>query len=135
MRNGGPPASVTPADAETVATVALSGAEFKETGHTEWPDGRVHHTGFTTTMTPNTQLNFTRAGIVYDIDYNSWQEGKNGIAGNATYAAITSRSQHVGLVHALFLDGSVTTITDSIDKTAWQSMGTRAGHEMVQRQP
>lgn len=28
----------------------------KTTGHTEWPDGRVHHTGFTATMTPNTYV-------------------------------------------------------------------------------
>ncbi len=135
LRNGGPPATTPPFDAESLAAVAASGIQFKETGHTEWPDGRVHHTGFTTTMTPNKRVEFDRAGGVYDIDYNSWQEGKNGIAGNPTYAAVTSRSRHVGLVQALFLDGSVATITDSIDLQTWQSLGTRAGHEVVQRQP
>ena len=86
-------------------------------------------------MTPNTEVLMTVAGIEYDIDYNSWQEGKNGSAGNPTYAAITSRSYHVGLVHSGFLDGSVTSITDSIDRELWHAMGTRRGREVVQRQP
>ena len=76
---------------------------------------------------------FFQGGIEYDIDYNSWQEGKNGIAGKATFAAITSRSHHVGLVHAAFLDGSVTSISDSIELKVWRAMGTRANHEVVQR--
>ena len=135
MRNGGPPQTNVPAEASAVALVASSGVQFKATGHTEWPDGRVHHTGFTTTMTPNTKVVFEFGGIAYDIDYNSWQEGKNGSAGHATYAAITSRSQHVGLVQVAFLDGSVKGITNSVERSIWRAMGTRANHEMVQREP
>lgn len=135
MRNGGPPTTDLPADAETVAAFASSGSQSKNTGHTEWPDGRVHHTGFTTTLTPNTWVKFNLDGVESDVDYNSWQEGKNGVAGNPTFAAITSRSHHVGLVQAVFLDGSVSTITDSIDVDLWRSMGTRAGREPIQREP
>ena len=33
-----------------------------------------------------------------DADYNSWQEGKDGTSGKPTYAMITSRSYHAGVV-------------------------------------
>lgn len=133
MRNGGPPNTNMPTDPSALATIAASGTQFKETGHTEWPDGRVHHTGMTTTFTPNTPFKYSYGGIEYDIDYNSWQEGKNGSAGNPTYASVTSRSRHIGLVHAAFLDGSVSAITNSVDLRIWQAMGTRANHEVVIR--
>ncbi|NNE00925.1 MAG: DUF1559 domain-containing protein [Pirellulaceae bacterium] len=133
LRNGGPPTTNVPDDAVDVATIAASGTQFKTTGHTEWPDGRVHHTGFTTTMSPNAKVWFEKDGIRYDIDYNAWQEGKNGVAGNATYAAITSRSQHPGLVQIAMLDGSVTSVTESVDLTVWRGLGTRANNELVQR--
>ncbi len=132
LRNGGPPSTIVPTDVAEVGFIAGSGSQFKETGHTEWPDGRVHHTGMTTTMTPNTRVTYFHNHVKYDIDYNSWQEGKDGSAGSPTYAAVTSRSHHVGLVHAAFMDGSVTAISDSIEQSIWRAMGTRANHEMVQ---
>ena len=135
LRNGGPLSNSTPETPEAVVISAADASQFKETGHTEWPDGRVHHTGMTTTMTPNTAVQYSKAGVQYDIDFNSWQEGKNGIAGNATYAAITSRSHHIGLVNAAFLDGSVSTITDSVDLKIWRAMGTRDNRELIQREP
>ena len=133
LRNGGPATTNVPANELELATVASAGVQFKSTGHTEWPDGRVHHTGFTTTMSPNTTVAFNHGGIEHDIDYNSWQEGKNGIAGIPTYAAITSRSEHGGLVNVAMVDGSVASITDSIDLEIWQGLGTRMGHELVER--
>ena len=132
-RNGGPPSEMVPSDETVVASYAMTGSQFKDTGHTEWPDGRVHHTGFTTLMTPNTKVMMLYNGDEYDVDYNSWQEGRDGSAGNPTYAAITSRSYHGGLVHVAFLDGSVTSITDSIDRSVWHAMGTRRNRELIQR--
>jgi type II secretory pathway pseudopilin PulG len=55
-RNGGPSTTEIPDTPEAAAAIVLSGPDFKETGHTEWPDGRVHHTGFTATMPPNTRV-------------------------------------------------------------------------------
>ena len=130
LRNGGPPSVALPSDPEALAVIAATGSQFKITGHTEWPDGRVHHTGFTTTMTPNAKVLFVQGGITYDIDYNSWQEGRNGSAGSPTYAAVTTRSHHGGMVQVALVDGSVQSITDSIDRPLWQSMGTRAGHDV-----
>jgi hypothetical protein len=66
------------------------------TGHTEWPDGRVHHSGFTTTLTPNTRVPYQSGSATYDFDLNSRQEGSSATA--KTFAAITSRSHHGGIV-------------------------------------
>ena len=123
-----------PQHAEQVVANAALASQFKNTGHTEWPDGRVHHTGITTTLPPNTETLYTHTdGNTYDIDFNSWQEGKNGIAGIPTYASINSRSHHIGLVQATFLDGSVSSITDSIDLEVWRALGTRSNRELIQR--
>jgi prepilin-type N-terminal cleavage/methylation domain-containing protein len=133
QRNGGPPSTAMPRNQDEVEVIVASGAQFKDTGHTEWPDGRVHHTGFTVTLTPNSKVKFANAGQLHQqMDFNSWQEGKNGIAGNPTYAVITSRSYHAGLVNVAKLDGSVSAVTESIDLNLWRALGTRNGHEVVQ---
>jgi len=130
-RNGGSPTTMSPNTAAEVLAVAGS-AEFKDTGHTEWPDGRVHHTGFTTTLTPNTKVQQVVNGIEVDIDFNSWQEGRNGGVGNATYAAITSRSHHPASVQVTLMDGSVRAIGNTVDLQVWRSLGSRNGREVVQ---
>jgi prepilin-type N-terminal cleavage/methylation domain-containing protein len=99
------------------------------TGHTEWPDGRVHHSGFTTVFAPNTKVPHTVGGIEHDIDYNSRQEGNSATV--KTFAAITSRSHHNGMVGVAMMDGSVRTIEDGVDRTVWRALSTRAGGEAV----
>lgn len=132
QRNGGPASTDIPTTPDDVITLALDATEYKNTGHTEWADGRVHHTGFTTTLPPNTQVLMTLGdGSIVDIDYNSWQEGKFGPAGNASYASVTSRSRHEGLVQSVFVDGSVQSVTESIDQGLWRSLGTRYGREVI----
>jgi prepilin-type N-terminal cleavage/methylation domain-containing protein/prepilin-type processing-associated H-X9-DG protein len=128
-RNGGPPTTDIPNTADEAAAMVHSGAQQKTTGHTEWPDGRVHHTAFTATLPPNSFIPFVVNGQTLDADYNSWQEGKDGGAGRATYAIVTSRSFHPGGVHAAMLDGSVHSIPDEIDLAAWRAKATRGGRE------
>ena len=99
------------------------------TGHTEWPDGRVHHTGFTTVFTPNTKVPLTVGGVTHDIDYNSRQEGNSATV--RTFAAITARSHHAGTVAVAMMDGSVRAIGDDIALAAWRALGTRSGGETV----
>ena len=41
------------------------------TGHTEWCDGRVHNSGFTTVYPPNAKVEYEHLGEMYDIDFNS----------------------------------------------------------------
>ena len=130
-RNGGPGSTTIPANIAEATTATLSGTEFKDTGHTEWADGRVHHGGFTVTLVPNSKVMTTNAGRNHVTDYNSWQEGKNGGAGQPTYAVVTSRSHHTGIVHVGLLDGAVRSISENIDLSVWRALGTRAGGEVV----
>ncbi|MEM9703942.1 MAG: DUF1559 domain-containing protein, partial [Planctomycetota bacterium] len=102
-----------------------SPGDFKNTGHTEWPDGRVHHQGFTTALPPNVSAVYEEAGEIYDVDFTSWQEGRDGSNGTRTYAAITSRSRHVGAVNACLVDGSVRSISENIDLGTWRQLGQR----------
>jgi prepilin-type N-terminal cleavage/methylation domain-containing protein len=130
-RNGGPPTTAIPASPAAAAAMVASASDFRETGHTEWPDGRVHHTGFTATFTPNTAVEYWRNGQRLDADYNSWQEGRNDRLGNPTYAIITSRSYHAGIVQAAMVDGSVRAFSNSIQLAVWRALATRAGSEVI----
>jgi len=136
FRNTADPGSTVPTSASELTAFA-SGAQFKlgpntnsNTGHTEWSDGRVHHSGITTVFTPNTAVEYLHTdGRTYDVDYNSQQEGRS--ATQPTYAAVTARSHHAGIVHAVLMDGSARTISNSIDLQVWRALGTRGGREVV----
>ncbi len=135
VRNTKDPGPNPPASSSAIAGMA-AGGQLKlgpgandSTGHTEWPDGRVHHSGFTTVFTPNTVVPFVYQGIPYDIDYNSRQEGSS--ATQKTYAAITSRSYHPGGVNVVFMDRSARFLSERIDLTLWRALGTRAGFEVI----
>lgn len=137
-RNLGSAASATPpANAAEVAVYVLAAPDRKmgpvtndNTGHTEWPDGRVHHSGFTTVLTPNTKVVASIGGRDYDADFNSRQEGSSATV--PTYAAITSRSYHAGgLVNVALMDGSVRPVRNNIDLTTWRALGTRQGNEVI----
>ena len=99
------------------------------TGHTEWTDGRVHQTGFTTAFGPNKETlisDGTNSGVG---DFTNCREAKS--CAEPTYAAITSRSHHEGLVHTLMMDGSVRPTNDSIDLGTWQLLSTRNDGQVV----
>jgi prepilin-type processing-associated H-X9-DG protein len=126
LRNTNDPGATVPT---TPADIAELSGQLKSTGHTVWPDGRVHHSGVTTVFTPNTRVSYLSDGTEYDIDFNSQQEGKS--ATRITYAAVTSRSHHSGMVNVLLMDGSVRSIADGIDVTTWRALGTRRGGEVA----
>ena len=136
FRNTVDPGPNVPASPAALSGFA-SGAQFKlgpktndNTGHTEWGDGRVHHSGITTVFTPNTLVAYVHTdGRTYDVDYNSQQEGRS--ATQPTYAAVTSRSCHPGVVNGLLMDGSCKAIPATIDLPVWRALGTRSGGEVV----
>ncbi len=107
--------------------------EFKLSGHTVWPDGRIHHTGLTTTFVPNQWVRFVQGGREYDIDFSTQQEGNSSTV--PTLAAVTARSYHAGLVNGLRMDGSVDAISDSVDLQVYRALGTRRGGEASTHQP
>ena len=104
----------------------------RNTGHTVWCDGRVHHSGFTTVYTPNTKVNYTFESQRFDIDFNSQQEGRS--LDKKTFAAVTSRSYHSGIVNVVRMDGSVDTVSNQVELKVWRAMGTRSGDEIISDQ-
>ena len=97
-------------------------------GHVEWVDGPVHESGVTTTFGPNQFVQYQHSdGRTYDIDLSSRYEGTSRTI--PTFAAVTSRSFHAGLVNVVNMDGSVRSITDSVDLDVWRAMSTRDGNE------
>jgi prepilin-type N-terminal cleavage/methylation domain-containing protein len=135
FRNTNDPGPSVPTSPATLAPFA-AGADFKlgpntnqNTGHTEWADGRVHHSGITTVFGPNTVVSYVHTdGRTYDIDYNSQQEGRSPT--RRTYAAVTPRSYHPGTVNSLLMDGSTRPVSNTIDLGVWRALGTRAGGEV-----
>lgn len=96
--------------------------------HTEWSDGNVHASGFSTAWPPNKAIIGTAPwNLGLDLDLN----GINQELGGPSFAAITSRSYHPGGVDALFGDGSSRFIKSSIDGLVWRALGTIAGGEVV----
>ncbi|MEZ6051253.1 MAG: hypothetical protein R3C02_07690 [Planctomycetaceae bacterium] len=93
-------------------------------------EGEVQHTGSTTTFTPNTFVPYDNSGEIVDIDFSSCRESWAG-CNSPTYAVVTARSYHVGIVQCLLMDGSARAVSENIDLSVWQSLGTRAGGEVV----
>ena len=115
--------------ANVAGAAAFFGGTFDSNGHTEWVEGDVHESGFTTTFGPNTKVPYTNGGITYDVDITSMRDGESTTV--PTYAAITARSFHIGVVNVLMLDGSVRGVGENIDLAAWRAAGTRAGGEVI----
>uniref|UniRef100_A0A7C2K177 DUF1559 domain-containing protein n=1 Tax=Schlesneria paludicola TaxID=360056 RepID=A0A7C2K177_9PLAN len=126
-RTGGPTPTTVPQSIADVEALMPQGTVFRDNGHTEWFDGIVHHAGFTTVLTPNSNPRCADGANQYvGCNYNSWQEGVGGPAGSPTYSATTARSYHTGTVNAALLDGSVRSISENIDLRLWRALGTRA---------
>lgn len=138
-RNGGPPTTNVPMNVADALAAVASGLgdrllpEGYGTGHTEWANSHCHHSGFTTTLTPNTNVPYVFNSITYkNCDFNSRQEGSS--TTRPSYAVLTARSYHTGIVNVALLDGSVRGVSNTIDLATWRAMGTRAGGEVVQNQ-
>jgi prepilin-type N-terminal cleavage/methylation domain-containing protein len=132
FRNAGnaPPTPPLAADVCGLGGEAKMGPDLMQnTGHTEWVDGRSHQTGVTTVFTPNSRV--TCNG--FDVDWTSQQEGKSATV--ATYAAVTARSHHQGLVNVALMDGSARSVADPIDLAVWRGLSTRDGGEVAPVEP
>lgn len=108
----------------------VGGTSPTASGHTEWVDGRVHQTGFTTTFGPNTVVPISDGtDNAPDGDFTNCREAKS--CTEPTYAAVTSRSYHQGTVNAVLMDGSVRGVSENIYLITWQNLSSRADGEVV----
>ncbi len=122
LRDGGTPSGGAFPTGPSV--VSGFGGSFKtNSGHTEWVDARVHQSGFTTVFVPNTTVPHTSNGENYSIDYTSFREGKT--TTEPTYAVVTARSYHPGIVNVGMMDGSVRGVSENINLTVWRNLGAR----------
>ncbi len=103
-------------------------------GHVSWADGSVDQSGMTTAWAPNTKVSFSDGDDMNltsasnaDLDLVGIPES----SGGPTYAAVTSRSYHPGGVNALFGDGSVRFIKQTINGNTWRALGSVSGSEII----
>ncbi len=131
IRDGkNPSASGVPTPNLPAEVIAFGSSSKSDYGHTEWVDGRIHQSGFTTIFVPNTRMIYEDGGITYDVDFNSSREGKSFT--DITYAAVTSRSHHTGGVEVALCDGSVHFVSQSVNLATWRALGSRSGGEVAQ---
>ena len=121
------PAALTASSPFGLAGVSLAAFDPTKMTHVEWVDGKVHETGFTTAFPPNTVVSYPGVDVSTDVDFVSATETNLG----DTYAAVTSRSYHAGLVHVLLMDGSARSVANNISQLTWRALGTRAGGEVI----
>ncbi len=124
-----PSALNVPAPATPDALSTYLGGTFDFNGHTEWVEGDVHETGFTTTFPPNAKVTYVNGGVTYSIDLTSSRDGES--TTTPTYAAVTARSFHPGIVMTAMMDGSVNAVSSDVDLTVWRAAGTKAGGEAL----
>lgn len=110
-----PPASPTPLPAFAARCRSLSGMRpFTFEGHKgfPWTDGHMGMTLYNHTLSIN------------DPTCVNWP-------GSDPLEAISAGSQHPGGSVALFADGQVRFVRDSIDVRVWRALGTRRGNELI----
>ena len=132
--NGGgidPPDDTPPTSLDLTSFIT---GTVSQTGHTEWVDGKIHEVGFTTTFTPNSDTIIVAAvgstpAVIGDVITHKERNAAG--LGKPTYAAVTARSYHNGMVQSLLMDGSVRVVSDEINLSIWQALGTRNGEEAI----
>jgi prepilin-type N-terminal cleavage/methylation domain-containing protein/prepilin-type processing-associated H-X9-DG protein len=104
-------------------------------GMMRWANGGAYYSGFTTALTPNTKNIMTFTDTIYNVGQplrGAWdwvtQDENNG---GPTYGALTASSYHPGGVTALFGDGSVRFIKDTVSGSVWRALGSIAGNETI----
>lgn len=130
LLDGNNPSAMNVPPPNTPAEVVAYGGTFDpDYCHTQWVTGRTLQSGLTTTFPPNTKVLYSTGGQTYDVDFTSARVGPG--TPPHTYRVVTARSYHTGGVNALFMDGSVHFMTDSITQATWRALGTRTGGEVV----
>ena len=128
-RDGDTGTATVPGNSAGVEALVAGGGDNKaDSGHTEWVDGRVHQTGFTAVLPPNSEM-AVPGGDTNLGDYTSCREDKT--CTGPTYAAVTARSWHEGIVLAMLMDGSVRQISENIDLQTYRHLAQRNDRQVI----
>ena len=103
-------------------------------GHTRWANGGVYYSGFTTANTPNCSVSTINrdtgslnAGANVPMDWD-WTDENDG---GPTFMSLAASSKHPGGVNALFADGSVHFVKNTVNPVTWYGLGTIGGGEVI----
>jgi prepilin-type processing-associated H-X9-DG protein len=114
---GGPPLTSYPSQCSGAGLV------LQQTRGSKWLYGAPGHSMYNHIRTPNDPQVDCRGGEPHSKD--TTQDWAN-LSHN-----VTCHSRHVGGVHALFCDGHVQFVSNSVNLATWQALGTRYGAEVV----
>ena len=135
--------------APQTTSFSSDGSTLNSNLHLDYNNPTVTEAGFTTAFPPNTPMTVavsnqnvgtgTAATLggnqvpnvtgTFDVDYVSLPESKTLTAG-CTFAAVTSRSYHTGLVNVLLMDGSVRSVNSGMSPQTWHALGTCAAGDI-----
>ena len=100
-----------------------AGLLLQQTRGSRWLYGAPGHSMYNHLRTPNDRDVDCRGGLPHSIRTNFWWDRLS--------LNVAARSQHVGGVHALFVDGHVQFISNGISLATWQALGSRNGREVA----
>ena len=117
-------------------------ARVDDVKHSRYSNAGIYHSGETAAYTPNkptttllpagTVFTFPQASSQGRMVIDTWSGNENdGGANGVTFAAFPARSYHPGGVNALFADGSVKWVKDSVNGQTWRALHSVAGAEVV----
>ncbi|MDB5388833.1 MAG: hypothetical protein JWM11_4479 [Planctomycetaceae bacterium] len=92
--------------------VASSGGNWNGTRGAKWMNGHYGDTLYNHYYSPNS-AQFDCGNVSHN------------------FAQTAARSRHTGGVHAALCDGSVRFVSDNVNRTIWQALGTRGGGEIL----
>ena len=130
VKDGGNPTGANvPPPADPTAPCGYGGTFVPDWSHAQWVSGMALQSGMTTAFPPNTKVPCVSAGVEADIDFTASRLGTS--ATRQTYVVVTSRSHHPGVANTLLMDGTVRAVSDTVTRSAWRALGTRAGGEVA----
>lgn len=100
-----------------------AGLQLQQTRGSRWLYGAPGHSMYNHMRTPNDWDIDCRGGLPHSVRTNYWWDRLS--------LNVAARSRHAGGVHALFCDGHVQFVSDSLYLGTWEALGSRDRGEVV----